>query len=217
MNSLSIAFAAASIAAPLVGGVFAHTPGLGWRWCFLINFPIGAVALLFVLTSRLRTPSLRWKQKLDHMDLISSLILFGSMSSLLIGLTRGGTQFGRWSDPGIAIPLALGSAGLLFYLLFQWIPNNPLAPQPVLDSAFFLRGGRTASIAFLLTFLHGILLYGAVQTLILYFETRDATPLRAAINVLPANVPSTPAAFISGVLMAITGRYKGMVSVDSPL
>lgn len=220
LGLLSMAFAVAAIAAPLIGGVFATEARnvLGWRWSFIINFPFGVVALILVLmTNKLRTPKLTWRQKLDHCDLPSAMILFASTLSLLIGLTRGGEQY-PWSDgQHVLAPLVCGVIGLIIFLSIQWWPygRNWIAPRPVLDRAmFFGKGRRTAAIAFALTFLHGILLYGAVQTLVLYFETRNATPLRAAVNVLPANVPSTPSAFAAGILMAITGRYKGLIIVS---
>ncbi|PWN31310.1 MFS general substrate transporter [Meira miltonrushii] len=219
LGLLSMAFAVAAIAAPLVGGVFAtHGGYLGWRWSFLINFPIGVVALAFVLSSNKfkPPPKLTMREKWAHCDATSALILFASTLSLLIGLTRGGEEY-AWNDGRVVAPLICGIIGLIGFFALQWLPFKFLrswflAPRPVLDPAmFFGKGLRTNSISFILTFLHGILLYGAIQTLILYFETRDATPLRAAINVLPANVPSTPAAFIAGVLMAVTGRYKSLI------
>lgn len=219
LGLLSMAFAVAAIAAPLIGGVFAtHGGYLGWRWSFLINFPIGVIALGFVLSSNKfqAPPKLTLREKWAHCDATSALILFGSTLSLLIGLTRGGEEY-EWNDGRVVAPLVFGIIGLIIFFALQWLPFKFLrlwflAPRPVLDpKMFFGKGLRTSSISFILTFLHGILLYGAIQTLILYFETRDATPLRAAINVLPANVPSTPAAFIAGVLMAITGRYKLLI------
>lgn len=213
LGLLSMAFAVAAIAAPLVGGVFATAGGLGWRWSFLINFPIGVVALLLVFTANhLRIPQLTWRQKIARCDAPSALILFGATLSLLIGLTRGGVEY-EWTDGvNVILPLACGGLGYAIFLAVQWWPyKNYLAPRPVMSRVLFFDSGRTAAIAFILTFLHGIMLYGAVQTLIIYFETRNATPIKAAINVLPANAPSTPAAFVAGIIMAITGRYKGMI------
>lgn len=213
LGLLSMAFAAAAIAAPLVGGVFASAGGLGWRWSFLINFPIGLVAFVFVFTANhLRIPALSWREKFARFDAPSTIILFGATLSLLVGLTRGGEGYGWANGSEVLAPLIIGAVGYVIFFGVQWWPyKNYLAPRPVLSRVLFFGSGRTAAIAFILTFLHGFVLYGAVQTLILYFETRDASPLTSAINVLPANAPSTPAAFVAGILMAVTGRYKGLI------
>jgi MFS family permease len=46
-GSAGAVFALSSILGPLVGGAF--TDKVSWRWCFNINLPVGAVAVLFLL------------------------------------------------------------------------------------------------------------------------------------------------------------------------
>ncbi|CAO1619726.1 unnamed protein product [Sympodiomycopsis kandeliae] len=210
LGLLSIAFAVAALAAPIAGGWFAT---FDWRVSFYINFPIGVVAILMLIPAKLSKPKLSLLEKFQRTDIVGSLVLFGSITSLLIGLTNGGVQ-SPWTSAQILIPLACGGAGLVLFLLIEFIPN-PLARYPILPAKLFRH--RTAAIAYLLTFLHGVLLYGASQGLVLYFENRGASPLKAAINILPANAPSTPAAFVAGIVMAITGKYKGQIIISEAL
>lgn len=210
LGLLSIAFAVAALAAPIAGGWFAT---FDWRVAFYINFPVGFIAMLMLLPAKLSKPKLSLLEKIQRTDIVGSLILFGSITSLLIGLTNGGVQ-DPWDSAKIVIPLACGAAGLVLFLVVEFVPNR-LARYPILPVKLFKH--RTAAISYLLTFLHGVLLYGATQGLVLYFENRGASPLKAAVNILPANAPSTPAAFIAGILMAITGKYKGQIIASEAL
>lgn len=210
LGLLSIAFAVAALAAPIAGGWFAT---FDWRVAFYINFPVGVAAILMLLPAKLSKPKLSFKEKFQRTDIIGSLILFGSITSLLIGLTNGGVQ-SPWDSAEIVLPLACGGAGLVVFLVIEFVPNR-FARYPILPAKLFKH--RTAAIAYLLTFLHGVLLYGATQGLVLYFENRGASPLKAAVNILPANAPSTPAAFVAGIVMAITGKYKGQIIISEAL
>lgn len=202
----SIAFALAALAAPVAGGWFAT---FDWRISFYINFPIGVVAIALIVPLKLNKPTLSLKEKVQRMDIIGSLLLFVSVTALLFGLTNGGV-IAPWSSSRILVPLACGTAGMILFLLVEFIPTS-LTRHPLLPAKLFRH--PTAAIAYALTFLHGMLLYGATQGLVLFFENRGDSPLRAAINILPANTPSTPAAFLAGFLMAVTGRYKTLIIV----
>ncbi|CAO1621693.1 unnamed protein product [Parajaminaea phylloscopi] len=202
----SIAFALAALGAPVAGGWFAT---FDWRLAFYINFPIGAIAIALIVPLKLSKPALSLGQKIQRMDLIGSSLLFASITALLFGLTNGGVV-APWNSPRTIVPLVCGAVGMVLFVLVEFLPT-PFTQHPLLPAALFRH--RTASIAYALTFLHGMLLYGATQGLVLFFENRGDSPLRAAINILPANTPSTPAAFIAGFLMAVTGRYKELIIV----
>src|SRR6187431_800511 len=57
-------FAVASVAGPLLGGFFVDN--LSWRWVFYVNLPIGALAVIIVVTRlHLHTPSVR--HRIDYL------------------------------------------------------------------------------------------------------------------------------------------------------
>ncbi|CAO1626360.1 unnamed protein product [Jaminaea pallidilutea] len=211
LGLLSIAFAVAALAAPIAGGWLAMS--YSWRAAFYLNFPIGTIAMLMLLQSDLPKPKLSLLEKLQRLDIVGTLLLLASMIALLLGLTNGGIS-APWSDTSIIVPLAGGCVLLVAFVVFETLAT-PLARYPVLPLKLFRH--RTSAIAFVLTFLHGVVLYGAIQALVLYFENRGASPLQAAIYILPANAPSTPAAFVAGIIMAATGKYKYQIIASEAL
>ncbi|OBR06691.1 MFS transporter [Colletotrichum higginsianum IMI 349063] len=70
-------FAIASLVGPPLGGVFADSPALTWRWCFWINLPLGAFAFAVIL-GVFRVPSAR---KLEGSDPESKRLRQGTTES----------------------------------------------------------------------------------------------------------------------------------------
>ncbi|KAI4246681.1 MAG: hypothetical protein LQ352_006328 [Teloschistes flavicans] len=105
-------YGVASIAGPLLGGVF--TDNLSWRWCFYINLPIGAVTTviiaMFFKAPKREVSSLSLWQKVNELDTLGTLAFLPAIVCLLIGLQWGGTRY-HWANARIVALLVL--AGLL--------------------------------------------------------------------------------------------------------
>ena len=103
---------AAAVLGPLLGGYFTSSSFFTWRWSFLINVPIGAVALigaaLAIKETRFKDP----KYTTDYGGL--ALITLG-LSALLFGLIEGQTY--GWLTP--SQDFSIGS--------FTWTSNYPLS------------------------------------------------------------------------------------------
>ncbi|KAN0064934.1 hypothetical protein ACQY0O_001991 [Thecaphora frezii] len=200
---VGLVFAVSSFVAPVLGGLFSSS---NWHWIFWINLPIGAIGLFLIVPfMNLSTPSMSMREKIERMDLAGNLVLFGSVVGILIGTTDGGITH-PWSDAKVWLPVLLGCLGFCLFLAIEFIPNR-FCRSPILPLKLF--SNKTAASAFFQTFVHGIITYGCIYILPIFFQAiKDESPLRSAISTFPATAPSAPFAIIAGIVMALTGKYK---------
>lgn len=84
---LSSVWGIAAITGPLLGGAFAEY--ISWRWIFLVNLPIGALAISFLLLflHEQVTP------KVKKVDYLGSAAILAAVSSLILALLEGGRSW----------------------------------------------------------------------------------------------------------------------------
>ncbi|PWI20553.1 MFS transporter [Streptomyces sp. Act143] len=98
-SKLSTVWAVSAVAGPGVGGVLAAYAD--WRWIFLVNLPIGAVALWLIvrhLHEPERTPAVR-----PRIDWAGALAVFACGGVLLTALVQGGVAWPWLSAPSMAL------------------------------------------------------------------------------------------------------------------
>jgi EmrB/QacA subfamily drug resistance transporter len=105
---------------PLVGG--ALTSGLNWRWIFLINIPIGLLALAatFRGVEESRDPNHR------SIDWLGQTVLGGGLFLLVLGLLRGNVD--GWTSTPIVAELAGAVALLALFVAIEHKLREPMLP-----------------------------------------------------------------------------------------
>ena len=197
------AFAIGTDLGPVIGGILAD--GIGWRWVFWINLPISGAAIVLILfflrVNHGRTGGIR--DQLTRLDYTGNLILIASVSSILLALSWAGNMY-PWSSWHTCLPLVLGFLGLILFLLYE---GSVWCRQPIMPLRLFQK--QTSCIAYLQTFLHGVLGNAFIYFLPVYFQAvLHASPQQSGINILAGMVPLVPFGIIGGIFIVRTGRYK---------
>lgn len=186
----------AILSGPLVGGLCAD--GIGWRWAFYLNLPLGAVALALLLTQLRLPPRTEARGRLD----------VPGMTTLSIGLVAvtlltsfAGTKYGWTTAPvlGLAL-LAVVSLGL-----FVWWERK--APEPVVPLGLFRI--RNYSLATVLGFLSGLVMFGAVTFLPLYQQVvQGISATNSGLLLLPLLGGMLLVAPMVGAAVSRSGNFR---------
>ncbi|HEY8372357.1 MAG TPA: MDR family MFS transporter [Pseudonocardiaceae bacterium] len=194
-------FGISSVVGPVAGGFFAGMDTFlgidGWRWVFLVNLPLGVVALI-VVTRVLNLPHRRVDHRVDYLG-AASLTL--GMVPLLI-VAEQGREWGWTSTKTLGLS-AVGVIGLVLFVLAE----RRMGDEALLPLRLFRR--PVFSLGNLLNFIVGLGMFGGLMSLPLYLQiVKGASPTEAGLQMLPLTFGIMLATGIGGQLIAKTGRYK---------
>jgi EmrB/QacA subfamily drug resistance transporter len=120
--AMSTVWAVSAVLGPALGGVLASYAD--WRWIFLINLPVGAVALL-LLQRHLREPQAAARAR-ARIDWLGAAGLFTTTSLLLLGLVQGGVAWPWLSPPSVSLFVGCLLAGAVTF----WVERR--AKEPII-------------------------------------------------------------------------------------
>jgi EmrB/QacA subfamily drug resistance transporter len=194
-------FGTASVLGPVIGGFFAGSSSIlgitGWRWVFLVNVPIGIVAL-YVVWHTLNLPNMHRPARIDWIG-VGALVV--CLVPLLIVAEQGRT-WGWGSGTSVAC-YALGIAGLVLFILAERrMGEDALIPLRFFQNTVF---SLTSGVGIFV----GMGLFGGISVLPLYLQiVRGVSPTKSGLLLLPLTAGLMVGAIISGQLISRTGRYK---------
>lgn len=194
-------FGVSSVIGPLIGGLFAGAPELlfitGWRWVFLINLPIGVIALAIVLRF-LHIPHTRHSVRIDWWGAATVVL---AVVPLLLVAEQG--RIWGWASAGSIACYAIGVAGIIgFILVERAMGDDALIPLKLFKNSTF----RVATI---LGVLVGFGMFGAMMTVPLFLQlVEGATPTESGLLMLPMILGLMISSIASGQIIARTGKYK---------
>jgi EmrB/QacA subfamily drug resistance transporter len=197
-------FGFSTVVGPLLGGFFVDN--LSWRWIFYVNLPIGAVALTVI--------AFAFHANVDRrrhaMDYLGALLLAGTLASVVLFTSLGGTTW-AWSSPQIITLIVLS---IVFLPAFLWVESR--ADEPILPLSLFRN--HTFAVTSAVGFIVGFALFGAITYLPLYLQVaKGASPTKSGLQLTPLMAGVLITSIVSGQVISRVGRYRVFPIVGTAL
>ena len=206
---------AAVACGPLVGGLL--TDGLGWRWIFFVNIPVGVFALAVALG---RIPESR-DEHARTTDVAGLATFSAALFLVVFGILRGNAS--GWSSALIVASLACGAILLAVFVFVELRQERPMfdvtlfrqrAFVGVSVATFCIAAGMFAMFPYLSIYLQDVLGYSPLATGVRFL------PMTAFVFFVPlatrrvaGRVPLR--AMVGGGLALVAGGLALMYGLDA--
>ncbi len=188
-------FSTSSVLGPLAGGWL--TEQANWHWIFLINVPMGLIALVGFAAS-FKPKGERVSHKIDWWGAIALTIGLGALTLLT---SLGGRSF-EWTSATAAALAALTVVGLIAFVQIERRAAEPILPMTLFGLNVFW-------VTSILGFVVGASLFGAITFLPLYLQiAQGSTPTGSGLQLIPLTLGIVGASTLAGRYMSKTGKYK---------
>jgi NTE family protein len=180
------AAALASGLGPPIGGAVVHAAG--WRWVFLVNLPLGILA---VAVARRRLVESRAPGRRRMPDFRGAMLIAAALGFLTFGLING--QDWGWASPTTTGSFVAAAAASVGFVLSSRHRRSPLIDPAILRIRSFVAGTTLTVVASA-----GFYAYLLTHVLFLNYVW--------GYTLLQAGLAIAPAALIAAVVAAVLGR-----------
>jgi EmrB/QacA subfamily drug resistance transporter len=190
MGILGVPMLLAPIVGPILGGWLVDD--VSWRWIFLINVPIGilAITLALIVLERDRP------QPAHKLDWLGMALLSPGLTALIFGLAESNS--GGFGATKSWLPILAGVTLIAAFLRHSW-----RAEEPLIDIRTFTQTRAGAAAGTFMLF--SIAFFGSLLLIPLYYQTvRGATALEAGLLLAPQGLGAMITMPLAGRL---TDRY----------
>lgn len=195
-----------TIGGPLLGGLL--TDVWGWRSNFFVGVPFALLALVLLqFTLHLPKPQRDTKVSIDYFGIV---LLAVGVSTLLIWVSMGGSQFEWDSSTSIMLAVTAGVA-IAAFIVVEFFVKEPIVPMSLFRN-------RTFTLSVIASIAIGVSMFATSVFLAQYFQlARGATPTESGLMTIPMIVGQMGASIIIGQLVSRFGKWKGWMITGSVL
>src|SRR5581483_1050070 len=164
---------------------------------FLVNLPVGAVALVVIAVTMPKR-----RVRAEHViDWLGAGLLALGTGSLLLGLVWTGRDY-AWTSAHVLVALVVAVVVLAVFGIVERRAREPILPFEVLRNPIV--AGSVACMA-----LVGMAMFGTISYVPLFVQGVIGTSATSSGVVLtPLMLGAVVTSFLSGQLVSRTGRYR---------
>jgi EmrB/QacA subfamily drug resistance transporter len=193
MAAIGVPIILAPVFGPTLGGLLLEHAG--WQWIFLVNVPIGAIALVTALRLLPRDQP----EDAGKLDVIGLVLVATGLVGVTYGLAESGSA-GSLTDVRVLAPVLVGAA-----LITAFVLRALRIPAPLLDMRLYK--DKAFAAASVTTFCLGAALFGAMILMPLYFQTvRGEDAVTTGLLLMPQGIGAAIAMRLSA---RATERFGG--------